>query len=97
METMVEAITRLRALGYDMDLSAAPGRQLRCGTCGEVVDASTVTIDEIVRFEGDSNPDDEAILAAISLPTGHRGLYLSAYGADVTAEDAEVLQALSHR
>jgi hypothetical protein len=97
VETLVEAMNRLRALGYDVDLSAAPGGQLRCGACDELVDAARATIDEIVRFEGDSNPDDEAILAAISMPSGHRGLYTSAYGTDVTADDAEVLQALARR
>ena len=97
METLVEAMARLRALGYDMDLSAAPGGQLRCGVCDELIDADQATIDEIVRFEGDSNPDDESILAAISMPSGHRGLYTSAYGSDVSPDDADVLQALGRR
>ncbi len=65
--------------------------------CGELIDADQATIDEIVRFEGDSNPDDEAILAAVSMPSGHRGLYASAYGTDVAPDDADVLQALGHR
>lgn len=97
METLVDAMNRLRALGYDMDVSAAPGGYIRCGACGELIDASRVDIDEIVRFEGDSNPDDEAILAAVTMPSGHRGLYTAAYGADVSTDDAAVLVALTRR
>jgi hypothetical protein len=97
METMVEAIDRLRSLGYGGDVSAAPGGYVRCGQCGELIDAAQVDIDEIVRFEGDSSPEDEAILAALTMPTGHRGLYVAGYGADVAADDAAVLVALTGR
>ena len=52
---------------------------------------------ETVRFEGHSNPDDESILIAISMPCGHLGVYGSAYGPDAPADDAEVLRALASR
>ncbi len=94
---MVEAIDRLRSLGYDGDVLAAPGGYVQCGTCGELILATQVVIDEIVRFEGDSNPDDEAILAALTMPSGHHGLYVSGYGADVSADDADVLVGLTGR
>lgn len=94
---MLDAIERLRASGYHLDLVAAPGGRLRCGQCGDITDAAEVTVDETVRFEGDSNPDDESILIAVSTPCGHRGLYSAAYGPDTPAEDSQVLQALALR
>jgi hypothetical protein len=50
-----------------------------------------------VRFEGVSNPDDQAILAAIMTPCLHAGLFSAAYGLYTTAIDADVLLALAVR
>ena len=44
-----------------------------------------------------SNPDDEAIVLAISTPCGHRGYFTSAYGPDTPAADVALLQALTAR
>ena len=95
METMADAIERLRAAGYRVDLVAAPGGRLRCTECNEITAAANSTVEDTVRFEGDSNPDDEVILIAILARCGHRGLYSAAYGTDAPAEDAQVLQALA--
>jgi hypothetical protein len=96
METLSEAIDRLRGRGFTRDFSAVPGGRLRCGECGAEFDPAELQIDEIVRFEGESDPGDESILFALSGPCGHAGLYSTAYGSDVTPEDAAVVAAL-HR
>ena len=54
-------------------------------------------VDETVRFEGESNPDDEAIVVAISTAHGHQGYIVAAYGADMEAGDVALLQALTAR
>lgn len=95
METLLEAIHRLRGSGYPLDLLSVSEGRLRCATCGELVDARDVVVDETVRFEGESNPDDEAILVALTTPCGHRGLFSAAYGPATAPDDVEVLQALS--
>jgi hypothetical protein len=97
METMLQAIERLRARGYGLDLFPADRGRLRCGGCGEIFEADAATIDEIVRFEGVSNPDDQAILAAVVTPCGHRGLFSAAYGVYASADDAAALTALTVR
>lgn len=79
METLLEAIARLRMLGYRLDFAAA------------------LTVDETVRFEGASDPDDEAILLALSGPDGYRGLYSAAFGAKTTSDDVDVLHVLMRR
>lgn len=94
METLREAIERLREKGYGLDLFAVPGSRLRCGECGAELDASSMQIDEAVRFEGTSDPDDEAILFALRGPCGHQGLYSVAFGPQTPSVDVEVIHAL---
>ena len=96
METLTDAIDRLRSQGYTRDFSAVAGGQLRCEECGVEFDPASLQISEIVRFEGESDPGDESILFALSGPCGHSGLYSAAYGPDATPEDAAVVAVL-HR
>lgn len=97
METVLEAIARLRSAGYELEMSAAPGGRLRCGVCHEDLDPHDALIDETVRFEGESDPDDEAIVMAISTPHGHRGYLVAAYGPDMSADEVALVQALTAR
>lgn len=62
--TLVEAINDLKGRGYTQDLNLKP----HCLTCGDEFDILTeqFEVDEMYRFEGDSNPDDSSILYAIS-------------------------------
>ena len=94
---MLEAVARLQTAGYRLEFSAVPGGRLRCSGCADVVDASSLTVDETVRFEGDSNPDDEAILVALTLQCGHQGLYSAAFGPSTPPDDVEVLHVLVTR
>lgn len=96
METVTDATTRLRAAGYSEDWVADEG-SLRCLHCATSHDPAQVTIDEIVRFEGPSDPGDETILFALTGPCGHRGLYSAAYGTYTPAADLAVLGALHDR
>ena len=41
-----------------------------------------VSIVDFYRFEGDSNPEDNAILYAIEAISGERGLLIDAYGSE---------------
>ncbi len=97
METVLEASTRLRIAGFTTDLSAAPAGRLGCAACGATVDAACCTVVDIVRFEGESNPEDEAILVALISPCGHRGLFSCAYGQTTGADATDVLRALPAR
>jgi hypothetical protein len=96
VETLTDAITRLRGVGFTRDFFAVAGGKLRCEECNAEFDAAALKIDEIVRFEGESDPGDESILFALSGSCGHAGLFSAAYGPDSTPEDAEVV-ALLHR
>lgn len=95
METLTEAIDRLRAEGYEADFFATDDGMLACRACDAVEDPATMQIDDTVRFEGESNPDDEAILLAISCGCGCRGLYSAGYGPSTSRADVAVLQRLA--
>ena len=95
METLTEAMTRLRAAGYCADFDATDNGQLRCGICGARQEPHDMTVHETVRFEGDSNPDDEAILLALACSSGCLGQYSAAFGPGTPAADVEVLHRLA--
>jgi tellurite resistance-related uncharacterized protein len=93
METLTEATDRLRNAGFEYDLVAVPRARLQCG-CGEQIDAESAMILQTVRFEGDSNPDDEDILLALITPCGHAGILTSAYGSRADVNTTAVLSRL---
>jgi len=97
MDTPSDATRRLQADGYGVNWYAAADGTLRCDQLEEVVDPSTVTIDHILRFEGQSDPGDESILFALTSPGGARGVYSAPYGAHMPPEDAAVIRVMTHR
>ncbi len=98
LETMSEAISRLERAGYG-GAFVAEEEGLRCPACGGLHAASDVGIDEIVRFEGNSDPADEAVLFALNCgQCGARGTYVAAYGPAMEAADVQVISGLlDHR
>lgn len=96
LETLVEALTRLAVAGYGEDL-VADGDDLRVTSTGERLAVDDVAVTEIVRFEGVSDPDDEAILFAVARADGRPlGTYTAPYGPDAGGDDVAVVVAL-HR
>ena len=92
---MVEEIAALRKRGYTADFSVAPGGQLRCDTCGYVHQASDAIIETTARFEGPSNPDDQAIVFGLRCRgCGVRGVLVTAYGPTASADEVDVILAL---
>lgn len=96
LETLVEAMNRLRNDGYTVEFRATDAG-LRCDACGVTHAPEEMAVDEIVRFEGDTNPGDEAILVALTCECGARGLFTAAFGPDTSPEEAQILQALPDR
>lgn len=95
METLTDAMNRLRGDGYLTDFSATADGKLRCGACGVEELPEEMSIHSTVRFEGESNPADESILIALACACGCLGQYTAAYGPDTPHEDAAVLERLS--
>ena len=97
MDTLSDAMRRLQADGYTGNWYATADFQLECNESGEVIDPTEVQIDHILRFEGQSDPGDMTILFALQTPAGSKGLYSAAYGAEMPAEDSEVISRMQHQ
>ena len=94
METVSEALQRLTAAGYT-DEYRAEAHGLRSLSKDTIHPPSAFSVDEIVRFEGDSDPSDEsAVFALTSRADGTRGTYTVAYGPMMDALDAQMVRGL---
>lgn len=95
MSTELEAVERWRAQGYTHDFFLTD-EGIRCKECrDEVLPPEDVTIDAQERTEGDSNPEEEAIVFAVSDgPCGHKGVLVSTFGPEVTGPQADILRRL---
>ncbi len=96
MDTVSDAIRRLQADGYTGNWYATADHRLQCDQSGEFLDPSEAQVDHILRFEGQSDPDDMTILFALRTPAGTKGLYSAPFGAQTPAEDSEVIARLPH-
>ena len=73
-DTLSEVINQLRQQGYTDDLNQHENNPLW-------LDPVAYTIDNVYRFEGPTNPDDESILYALSsLKYGAKGVLDNGYG-----------------
>jgi hypothetical protein len=94
--TVVEEIRVLRTRGYSADFSVTSDGQLRCDTCSQTIPPSAAVIESTARFEGASNPDDQAIVFGLSCDgCGVRGVLVTAYGPTATAAEAAVITGLT--
>ncbi|MGB3734018.1 MAG: hypothetical protein WA964_03615 [Ilumatobacter sp.] len=91
---MTATLHRLAASGFVDDL-VADGTTLFSRTTGKRYDVADLRSGEIVRFEGDSDPDDEAIVVAITTADGTAlGTFTTPYGPGASAEEAQALRRL---
>ena len=95
--TLSETIKELREEGYTEDFNL----QQNCLVCRNgafKVFSDEFKIDKYVRFEGDSNPSDAAILYAISSDVHQlKGVLINAYGIYSETVTDEMLQKLEIR
>ncbi|HKY15959.1 MAG TPA: hypothetical protein VJM33_13625 [Microthrixaceae bacterium] len=95
-DTVTEAVQLLESSGFK-DQLRIDGSELRCGECGRAHDPSTVEVSHVFRFEGDSDPGDEAIVVGLVCPAcGATGVIASAYGPDADPQVFEVLSTLAN-
>ena len=96
-ENLSAVVDRLSAAGYRDDFRAEP-EGLRAVPSGCIHPPESLAIDEVVRYEGMTNPDDEAIVFALRCGVhGIKGTYVTAYGPQMSALDGEMVRRLSAR
>jgi hypothetical protein len=96
-DTLTEAIRALRRRAYVLDYNVL-ANSAYCAAVGESLRADELVIQEVHRFEGDSNPDDSTVLFALQSlknPT-NKGLLVAAYGAYADAESSEFMRQLHY-
>ena len=85
-ETVTEAVQLLQAEGYDAELTVE-GDVIRCAGCAGTHGVAALVVDHTFRFEGESDPGDEAIVLGIGIgDCGAKGIIVSAYGPDADPE-----------
>ena len=96
-DTLSEVQANLVTAGFTEDLIADDGA-LRATSTGSVFPVEDLTVCAVYRFEGDTDPGDEAILFAIGTGMGEPlGTFAAPYGPAVGSADEAVIQALNDR
>lgn len=94
--TVTEAIDKLRQKGYTVDFNIV-GEHLVCD-CNNVnteLDADDFEIVDVYRYEGNSDPGDEAAVYAIESKTGLKGVLVTGYGASADILQSKIVEKLS--
>ena len=78
-DTLTEALNGLKKRGYTENLNLKPFC-IECPSLALQLYPEDFTIDEYYRFEGNSDPDDNSIIYAISAKDGLKGVLVDAYG-----------------
>jgi hypothetical protein len=93
-ETVTEALEFLASEGYVDEVRVRP-TGLECDDKAGVQPAKDAIVDYTFRFEGLTDPGDEAIVMGIRCPTwGTKAVLVSAFGLDMDPEVADVIQSL---
>jgi hypothetical protein len=96
-DTVTEVIAALQADGYRSGFDIRGGK-LWCDNCGEPHETAVAVIERVERFEGQSDPDDEAIVFAMVCPRcGGRGTLVAGYGPTADPESLDVVAQLIDR
>lgn len=91
--TVTETLSALQQEGYVLDFNLKPDC-VECGSPNIKLYPDDFVIDKFYRFEGASNPDDNAIVYAISSKDGLRGTLVDAYGIYSESLSDEMIQKL---
>lgn len=93
-DTITEAIEQLRKQGYTLDLNLQSNQFL----VGEqVYPANEFEIVDLYRYEGPSDPADEAIVYALASPSGLKGILVAGYGNSTDDASAETFKQLHYK
>lgn len=92
--TVSEAIEKLRKQGYTTDFNL----EENCIVCHQAkFEPQDFEIVDVYRYEGNTDPADEATVYAIESKNGLKGVLVTGYGISVDSMSAAMLSKLSRR
>ncbi|GAB4023955.1 hypothetical protein [Spirosoma koreense] len=90
-DTVSKAIEALQQEGYTTDFRLEEDR-IVCPTAQFKADEFDIV--DVYRYEGDTDPADEASVYAIQSKSGLKGLMVTGYGASADTVSTEILEKL---
>ena len=91
--TVSDTLNTLKEEGYVLDFNLTPDC-VECKSADIKLYPDDFVIDKFFRFEGASNPDDSAIVYAISSKDGLKGTLIDAYGVYADSITTEMIKKL---
>lgn len=85
--SILKALEELKTLGFEIDFNLQEEAIKNNPDNYEIV--------HVYRYEGESNPDDEAIVYGIKTATGEKGVFVAGFSANSESDAAQVLRAIS--
>ncbi len=93
--TVSNALNSLKERGFNRDFNIDFDK-LICVDTGEHLNPVDFEITEVYRFEGESNPSDEAVVYAVESKDGHmKGTLVNAFGTYADTVSDEMIQKLA--
>lgn len=91
-DTVSEAVNGLKKRGFDLDFNLDENC-LVCNTDKFYI--NNFEIVEVHRFEGNTDPSDEAVVYAIESNTGKKGVLVNGYGISADTMTSDMAKKLS--
>ncbi|MEO6346680.1 MAG: cupin domain-containing protein [Aquaticitalea sp.] len=92
--TLSETINGLKKEGYTLDFNISQ-EFVVCDKSNETLSPDDFEIDKVYRFEGETNPDDQSILYAISSPKFNvKGVLVNGYGISSDEKTSAIISKL---
>jgi|SRR5580692_8336976 hypothetical protein len=93
-DTVAQAVNGLKQRGYSIDFNL-DNDAITCKETPVTLLPSEFEITEFYRFEGDSDPADEAVVYAIESRHGHKGILVNGFGISADAMSDAMIRKLS--
>lgn len=93
-DTVSEALNDLQARGFTYDFNLLENC-IECKAKQSLYNPQQFNVVEVYRFEGMTNPDDSAVVYAITTEDGLKGTLTDAYGAYADSLSPELIAKLN--
>jgi hypothetical protein len=89
--TVTDAVNNLKQQGYTIDFN------LKENSFTEKFNIEDFEIVDVYRYEGNTDPADEAAVYALESKSGLKGILVTGYGIYADAASTRILEKLHHR